>query len=112
MEKPCTRSQFHFISEQPVRYAVTLPIIWLPFPANQMSQSWKARRFYATSSRDTCRVARLFLIGSSETRRRRVSHQICIRNSRPRARRAAEDSRVVTARREKRNEEWSSGVLE
>src|SRR6266542_875280 len=103
MEKPCTRSQFHFISEQPVRYAVTLPIICLPFPANQMSQSWKARRFYATSSRDTCRVARLFLIGSSETRRRRVSHQTSNRNSSTRARRTAEESRVVKERREKRN---------
>src|SRR6266511_5719334 len=103
MEKPCTRSQFHFISEQPVRYAVTLPIIWLPFPANQMSQSWKARRFYATSSRDVCRVARLFLIGSSETHRNRVSHRICIQNSRLLARRAAEDFRVVTARRAKQD---------
>src|SRR6266496_1555756 len=113
MEKPCIRSQFHFISEQPVRYAVTLPIIWLPFPANQMSRSWKARRLSATSSRAACRVARLFLIGSSETRRRPVSHQICIPNSRPRARRAAEDSRVVTARREKRDEQQrSNGVLE
>src|SRR5438874_1149972 len=104
MEKPCIKSQFHFISERPVRYAVTLPIIWLPFPASQMSRSWKARRLSATSSRADCRVARLFLIGSSETRRRPVSQQICIRNSHPSARRAAENSRVVTARREKRDD--------
>src|SRR5205823_15123525 len=113
MGKPCIRSQFHFISEQPVRYAVTLPIIWLPFPANRMSQSWKARRFSATLSRGGCRVDQPFLIGSSETRRRPVSHQICIRNSRPWARRAAEDFRVVTARRGKRDEQQrSNGLLE
>src|SRR6266513_2023186 len=104
MEKPCIKSQFHFISERPVRYAVTLPIIWLPFPASQMSRSWKARRLSATSSRADCRVARLSLIGSSETRRRPVSQQICNRNSHPSARRAAENSRVVTARREKRDD--------
>src|SRR6266508_959593 len=104
MEKPCTRSQFHFISEQPVHCAVMPPIIWLPFPENPMSRSWKARRLSATSSRDACRVARLFLIGWSETRRKPVSHRICIRNSRPPARRAGENFRVGMARREKRND--------
>src|SRR5947208_9451517 len=111
MEKPCIRSQFHFISEQPVRYAVTLPIIWLPFPANQTSRSWKARRLSATSSRAACRVARLFLIGLSETRRRPVSHQICIPNSRPWALQAGEDSRVVTARREKQCERQVTNAM-
>src|SRR5213080_2033830 len=107
MEKPCIKSQFHFISERPVRYAVTLPIIWLPFPASQMSRSWKARRLSATSSRADCRVARLFLIGSSETRRRPVSQQICIRNSHPSARRAEEDFLVAAARRGKLYEDKS-----
>src|SRR4029077_20284167 len=102
-EKPCIRSQFHFISEQQVLCAVMQLIISSPFPANRMSRSWKARRVSATSFRDTCRVALLFLIGSSETRRRPVSHQICIPNNRHQARRPAEGFRVITAGREKRN---------
>src|SRR6266478_1625892 len=110
MEKRCIKSQFHFISEQPVHCAVTLPIIWLRFPANRMSRSWKARRLFATSFRAACRAARLFLIGSSETRRRPVSHRICIRNSRPSARRAGEDFLVATARREKRYEDNRNGT--
>src|SRR5439155_1605057 len=74
-----------------------------------MSRSWKARHLSATSSRAACRMARLFLIGLSETRRRPVSHQICIQNSRPWARRAAENSRVVTARRQKRDDDNRNG---
>jgi len=54
-------------------------------------------------------VARLFLIGSSETRRRPVSHQICIPNNRHQARRPAEGFRVITAGREKRNERQPTG---
>src|SRR6266516_3591658 len=110
MGKRFIRLQFHFTSEQPVHCAVTLPIIWLRFPANRMSRSWKARRLSATSFRAACRAARLFLIGSSETRHRPVSHQICIRNSRPSVRRAGEDFLVATERRGKRYEDNRNGT--
>jgi hypothetical protein len=109
MEKPCIRLQFHFTSERPVRCVAMLPIISSPFRASRTSRSWKARRLSATSSLDACRVARLFLIGSSETRRRPVSHQIYIPNNRHQARRPAEGFRVVKAGRAKWNERQRTG---
>jgi hypothetical protein len=54
-------------------------------------------------------VDRLFLIGSSGTRRRPVSHQICTPNNRHRARRPAEGFRVVAKGREKRNKRQPPG---
>src|SRR5207302_940557 len=44
-------------------------------------------------------------------RRRPVSHQICIPNSRPWALQAGEDSRVVTARREKQCERQVTNAM-
>src|SRR5205823_1736612 len=104
MEKSCIRLQFHFTSERPVRCVAMLPIISWPFPVSQTSRSWKARRLSATSSRDSCRVAQHFSTGSSVTRRNPDNRQICIPSNRHWARQPAENFRVVTAGRAKRNE--------
>jgi len=104
MEKPCIRLQFHFTSERPVRCVAMLQIISSPFRASRMSQSWKAKRLSATSSRDACRVAQHFSPGSSVTRRNPDNHQICIPSNRHPARQPAEDFRVLPAGRAKQDE--------
>src|SRR6266498_4401458 len=105
MGKRCIRLRFRFILEPPARCAAMLLIISLPFPANRMSRSWKARRSSATSSRDVCRAARRFSIGSSAMRRNPDSRRIYILSNRHSARQAAANFLAATARRA-RPDEW------
>jgi hypothetical protein len=104
MEKPCIRLQSHFTSEQPVRCVAMLPIISSPFRVSRTSRSWKATRLSATSSRDACRVAQHFSIGSSVTRRNPDNRQICIPSNHHPARQPAEDFRVLVAGKAKQDE--------